>query len=42
MEVDNDKLRVQLDECQWQRDKHEENLDRISDAVDFTVSRCKV
>ena len=42
LEMENDKIQLQLSECQWQKDKTEENLDKISDAVDVTVNKCKV
>ncbi len=42
LEMENDKIRLQLSECQWQKDKTEENLDKISDAVDITINKCKV
>lgn len=42
LETENNKIRVQLVECQWQKETTEENLDKISDAVDVTINRCKV
>ena len=42
LEIENDKTRIQLGECQWQKDKTEENLDKISEAVDVTINKCKV
>jgi hypothetical protein len=42
LEIENDKTRIQLGECQWQKDKTEENLDKISEAVDLTINKCKV
>ncbi len=42
LEIENDKARIQLGECQWQKDKTEENLDKISEAVDLTINKCKV
>ena len=42
LEEENDKIRIQLDDCQWHKEKNEENLDRISEAVDFTINKCKV
>lgn len=42
LESENDRMRIQLDEYQWQKERNEENLDKISDAVDFTVNKCKV
>ena len=42
MQIENDKTRNQLGECQWQKDKVEENLDKISEAVDVTINKCKV
>ena len=42
LEIENDKTRIQLNECRWQKDKTEENLDKISEAVDLTINKCKV
>ena len=39
---ENKKLRFQLSDSLVQNEKNEQNLDRISDAVEFTVNRCKV
>ena len=38
----NQKLRSQLGHCLVQNEKNEQNLDKISDAVEFTINRCKV
>lgn len=42
LEIENDKTRMQLGECQWQKDKTEENLDKLTDTVDVTINKCKV
>jgi len=42
LETENERIRIQLDDCQWQKERNEENLDKISDAVDFTINKCKV
>lgn len=42
LEIENDKTRIQLGECQWQKDKTEENLDKLTEAVDVTINKCKV
>ncbi|KAI9553228.1 hypothetical protein GHT06_021124 [Daphnia sinensis] len=41
LEIENDKTRIQLGECQWQKDKTEENLDKLTEAVDVTINKCK-
>lgn len=42
LESENNRIRIELEECQWQKERNEENLDKISDAVDFTINKCKV
>jgi hypothetical protein len=42
LEEENKKIKLQLSECQLQKLRNEENLDRISEAIDATVDKCRV
>ena len=42
LEEENRKIKLQLGDCQLQKLRNEENLDRISEAVDATVDKCRV
>ena len=42
LEEENSDLRTQLRQCLLQNEKNEDDLDRISDAVDSTINKCKV